>query len=117
MLARRQAVRRAERVVRAHPDQALPVATLSRLVGLSERGLRNAFYGVHGVSPKRWMVGARLERVRLALTSAGSETVTVTGIATGCGFYDLGRFAATYRETFGERPSETLRGARQKGSH
>ena len=82
------------------------------MVGLSERGLRNAFYGVHGMSPTHWMLASRLERVRQALRLAASDGGSVTGVATEHGFYELGRFAATYRKTFGERPSDTLRGAR-----
>jgi transcriptional regulator GlxA family with amidase domain len=79
-------------------------------VGLSERGLRNAFYGVHGVSPKRWIVAERLRLARRALLGSGSRSgETVTSVATNCGFYELGRFAATYRVAFGEAPSETLR--------
>jgi AraC family ethanolamine operon transcriptional activator len=108
------AVRRAENVLQAHADLAIPVATLSRLVGLSDRGLRNAFHRVHGVSPKRWMVAARLERVRRALAAARTGRVSVTDVATEHGFYDLGRFAAAYRQTFGEHPSQTLRAARQR---
>jgi AraC family ethanolamine operon transcriptional activator len=84
------------------------------VAGLSERALRNAFYDVHGVGPKRWMLGARLRDVRRALTSAPASTTTVTVVATDHGFSELGRFAVAYRETFGESPSATLRGTRRR---
>jgi AraC-like DNA-binding protein len=87
----------------------VPLTTLCRVVGISERGLRNAFYGVHGVSPKRWIVAERLQLARCALLRGGATGGTVTGVATNFGFYELGRFAATYRGAFGEAPSDTLR--------
>lgn len=110
---RLEAVERAEAYARAHASTPVPISTLSRIVGLSERGLRNAFYGVRGMSPKRCMLAERLEGARRALTDARTRR-TVTGVATRYGFYELGRFAGTYREAFGESPSETLHGASRK---
>lgn len=106
--SRRVAVEQAAAFVLAHADSRVPLKTLCRIVGMSERGLRNAFYGVHGVSPKRWIVAERLRLARRALLGSKSRE-TVTSVATNCGFYELGRFAATYRIAFGEAPSETLR--------
>jgi transcriptional regulator GlxA family with amidase domain len=110
--AHQEAVERAEAYVRAHTDSRVPISTLCRIVGLSERGLRNAFYGVRGMSPTRSMREERLQDVRRALSDSGSRHVTVASIATEYGFYELGRFAGTYKEAFGEVPSETLRGSR-----
>jgi transcriptional regulator GlxA family with amidase domain len=108
-MSSRAAVERAEAFVRAHPDAPLPVSRLSRLVGLSERGLREAFYRVRGMGPKRWMVAARLRGVRAILRNQSAVPTTVTNAAADYGFYELGRFAALYRDAFGEAPSETLR--------
>ena len=109
--SRRKVVERAEAYVRRHIDTKIPVPRLSRIVGLSERGLRNAFYSVRGVSPKRCMLAYRLQCVRKALCDAWISPITVTDAAVNHGFYELGRFAATYKAAFGEAPSETLRGA------
>ena len=100
----------------AHIDDPLPVSTLSRLVGLSERGLRDAFYRVRGMGPKRWIVAERLQGVRNALTDEGGGAITVTDAAADYGFYELGRFAAIYRQAFGEAPSDTLRSGGRKGA-
>jgi AraC family ethanolamine operon transcriptional activator len=112
--ARREIVQRAEDYTRAHLDSPVPLARLCRVLGVSERALRNAFYGVRGMSPRRCMLADRLQCVRRALSATGSRPNTVTSVATDFGFYQLGRFAAIYKETFGEAPSETLRGTRRK---
>jgi AraC family ethanolamine operon transcriptional activator len=108
-ISRQEAVERAEAYVRAHIDAPVTLSMLCRLVGLSERGLRDAFYSVRGMGPKRWIVGVRLQGVRSALTDECGEATTVTDAAADYGFYELGRFAAIYREAFGEAPSDTLR--------
>jgi AraC family ethanolamine operon transcriptional activator len=115
-IARQQIVERAEAYARAHMDGSIRLSQLCRVVGLSERGLRNAFYRVRGMSPKRSIRAERLQRVRGALTAAGSQPGTVSDVATEYGFYELGRFAARYKEAFGEAPSETLRGGARRSS-
>jgi transcriptional regulator GlxA family with amidase domain len=114
--AQQEAVQRAEAYLRAHIENPLRVSSLCRIVGRSERSLRDAFYSVRGISPKRWMVNERLQTVRRALSDRDSAPITVTTVATNCGFFELGRFAATYKRTFGESPSETLRGNAARGS-
>jgi len=108
--ARRAVVERAEAYIRAHFDGPVPISRLCHVTGVSERGLRNAFYGVHGMGPKRWMLTERLMHTQVALRASQSAT-TVTAVATDFGFYQLGRFAAIYKKTFGEAPSETLHAA------
>ena len=108
--ARRAVVERAEAYIRAHFDAPVPISRLCRVTGVSERCLRNAFYGVHGMGPKRWMLTERLMHTQVALRASQSAT-TVTAVATDFGFYQLGRFAAIYKKTFGEAPSETLHAA------
>jgi transcriptional regulator GlxA family with amidase domain len=114
--SRRETVERAEAYLRAHIDLPMRVSTLSRIARISERGLRDAFYCVHGMSPKQWMVAERLKHVHSVLSGSESASISVTGAATRYGFYELGRFAATYKEAFGEVPSETLRSAMRRSA-
>jgi len=101
----------AEAYMRMHADTTVPLAELCRIVGLSERSLRNAFYDVRGTGPKRCLLDVRLQDARRALCSAAPRQTTVAAVATDYGFFELGRFARVYREMFGEPPSATLRGA------
>ena len=102
--------------LRANLDVPMRLSTLCEVAGLSERALREAFYHVHGMSPKRWMLAERLQNVRRTLTNRESAPISVTGVATKFGFYELGRFAGSYKEAFGETPSVTLRGAIRKSA-
>lgn len=105
-----QIVRRLDEFLRQHFDEPIQLAQLCDVTGVSERSLRNACYAVCGTSPKRYLTRRRMEAVRHALVSASPGEATVTRIATDHGFFELGRFAATYSLLFGERPSQTLRG-------
>jgi AraC family transcriptional regulator, ethanolamine operon transcriptional activator len=112
--ARRQVVERAEAFLHARIGEPVSIAQLCHVAGVSERSLRNAFYDVRGMSPKRFATQARLAQVRRALTGAQGTRGAVTTIATDYGFFELGRFAGTYKAAFGETPSETLRSGRDR---
>ena len=106
---RSEVVARAEQLLRER-SEPLPIARLSLLVGVSERGLRNAFNAVRGMSPKQCVIHDRLHGVRRKLSDRGALPATVTDVATEYGFFELGRFAGRYKAVFGETPSATLRG-------
>ena len=106
---RRAIVSRSETFVAANLADSVGIGRLTRVTGVSERTLRNAFYQARGGSPKRVLLRLRLEKAREALLHAGADA-TVATVATECGFFELGRFAGQYRAAFGEYPSATLRG-------
>jgi transcriptional regulator GlxA family with amidase domain len=114
-MSRRHAVERAEAYLHANVGAAISVAALSRIVGLSERSLRDAFHELRGLGPKRCTVYERLREVHRELNAAAGRRTTVTSIANRYGFFELGRFAGTYKEMFGEPPSATLRRAMSNG--
>jgi AraC family ethanolamine operon transcriptional activator len=93
----------------SRPYQWLPVPELARRTGVPERTLRTAFHRSYGVSPQEYLRIQRLYQARRLLLASDSDQTTVTHVAFGLGFWDLGRFAGAYRTLFGERPSETLR--------
>jgi transcriptional regulator GlxA family with amidase domain len=110
-LSHSRAVERALSVVDARDGEPVKIAELSQAAGVSERTLRNAFHDVYGLSPKQFLIRQGLEEAHSALQRAHGARGAVTHVATECGFYELGRFAGAYRELFGERPSDTLRGS------
>jgi AraC family ethanolamine operon transcriptional activator len=114
--SRASIVRRAEAFFREHLDEAVSIAQLSAVVGVSERSLRNAFYEVCATSPKKYLRLWQLHQVRRALRAAPRDHAAVTMAATRHGFNELGRFAGQYRSVFGEPPSVTLHRARQEPS-
>jgi transcriptional regulator GlxA family with amidase domain len=109
LASRREVVERVEAFVRARLGESVSIPVLCQIAGVSERSLRNAFYDVRGMSPKRSAVRLRLAEVRRALSGAHGARGSVTTIATDHGFFELGRFASTYKAVFGESPSATLR--------
>jgi AraC family transcriptional regulator, ethanolamine operon transcriptional activator len=109
---RRQIVARAEDFFRRHLGESVSIARLSRVAGVSERSLRNAFYDVYTTGPKRYLRLWQLHQVRRALRSSLCGRHTVTDVATFHGFFELGRFAGEYKALFGEAPSQTLQKAR-----
>ena len=101
-------VRRAEDFFRRHIGERVSTARLSSAARVSERQLRNAFYGVYAISPIRYLRLWQLHQARRALRSRVDRAVSVTDVATSHGFYELGRFAVEYKALFGESPSKTL---------
>ncbi|MBO4226660.1 helix-turn-helix domain-containing protein [Bradyrhizobium neotropicale] len=100
---------RFEEFLEANPDRPLYMAEICAAIGVPERTLRAACEEHLGMGPIRFLTLRRLHLVHRALLSAVPSTSTVTRIATDHGFCELGRFAATYRATFGESPCETLK--------
>jgi len=85
--------------------------SMSRLcaeIGVAERTLRACCAEFIGISPTRYFLLQRLNKARAALQRANPSTTSVAEIARGHQFPELGRFAVTYRTTFGESPSVTL---------
>jgi AraC-like DNA-binding protein len=99
---------RFEQLLVEHLSRPPTVPKICELVGVSDRTLRSCCTEFLGMSPTRYVLLRRLREVRGALRKADPDTENVAEIAQRFGFAQLGRFAGTYRATFGENPSTTL---------
>ena len=104
----RQVIMKAAEIIRARPEQRLSMSDLVCISGVSQRSLRYGFNKYLGVSPRRYKMLIVLNAARQKFMSCGAGESTVTGVLSELGVWDHGRFAARYREVFGETPSSTL---------
>lgn len=75
-------------------------------LGVSRRTVQLAFSEYFGVSFRTMHHAARLHRAHVMIRAQGHE-LSVTQIATRCGFAHLGRFSRYYQRMFGRLPRET----------
>ena len=102
-----------ERILTLHLSEPLTMTGVSTKIGVPERTLRACCTEVLGISPSRYLRLRRLNMVRAALQCTNPAPGTISELAKRYGFSELGRFATSYRQTFGEAPSETLRRSSQ----
>ncbi len=86
----------------------VPVLTLCREVGVSERRLHYAFRRMLDVSPGAFLYYRALQGAHVALLDADPSVGRVADIARAHGFTHLGRFASSHRAVYAELPSTTL---------
>ena len=96
---------RARAWLEEHYREPVSVADLAAGVGLSVRQLQEVVRARFGLTPMQLLREIRLERARELLSSGVAPTVAAAAMDVGCAH--LGRFAAAYRQRFGELPSET----------
>jgi AraC-like DNA-binding protein len=108
--ARPRTVKRVLDLIEAHPEVNYTMADLARHAGVGARRLQIAFQESLNTSPTGYLRYVKLARARAEL-QAGAETVMT--VAYRWGFNHPGRFSATYRRTYGESPSDTLRRGRR----
>jgi AraC-like DNA-binding protein len=102
-------IRRFLSVIEHHPDDALYVLQICRVIGVAERTLENCCQEHLGMSPKRYLMRRRMHFARRDLSRSMPFATTVTEVAARYGFWHFGRFANAYKSQFGEAPLVTLR--------
>jgi len=103
----RRIVRMIEKI-RQEPAWDFNLRELASHSGVSERNLYYLMKREAGMTPYRFYQRNRLIRVRRRLVDCQCEVPHISWYAADEGFSHLGRFAALYREHFGELPSETV---------
>lgn len=114
--AAEQQVRRVEDFIAANWKQAITLADLVEISGVSALSLCRSFRKSRGFTPMEMVKRLRLEHARDLLLHPSRE-MTLADIASICGFIDVGQFACAYVDAFGERPSETLDRSKGNGRH
>lgn len=98
-----------------HEDEPVLMTDLALALEVSYPTLRRIFLEWVGMPPTRYLLLKRMYLARKRLQ--GGAHAKVSDVATSCGFWEFGRFAACYRKLFGESPSETLsRNPKQTGA-
>lgn len=112
-----QHVHDAERFMRANLHRKLSAEEVALACGIGARALQGAFARFRRRSPLEVLNELRIREASSTLKSA-DRSCGITEIALDCGFTHLGRFSASYRKLFGERPSTAarlLRGRKSAG--
>jgi AraC-like DNA-binding protein len=107
--SRQEIIRRCKGLREERRGKRVKVGEMAARAGVSERTLQTAFKEYFGVGPTRYLQLMRLWQIRSALRMAQTDRKTVTEILADYGEYEFGRFAARYRQLYGELPSQTLR--------
>ncbi|MDT4848365.1 HTH-type transcriptional activator RhaS [compost metagenome] len=89
--------------------QDITVEQLAACAQISLRSLYSMFERNAGSTPKQYLRERKLARIHSCLSDPACHVRSVTEIALDYGFLHLGRFSESYRSSFGELPSDTLR--------
>jgi AraC-like DNA-binding protein len=100
--------------IREADHSLLTIADLCHMVGVGKSHLYKCFESVHGITPGQFLQCRRLTSVRRDLTDVENLPRSVKDVGLKYGFVNLGRFAQSYRQYFGEYPSQTLEASRKR---
>ncbi len=104
-------VKRALDYIHSRLTETIGLEDLIAISNVPGRTLNEHFRLFLGISP---MAYVKRERLKLAREKLSTEpNLTVTEVATSCGFSHLGRFSIEYASAFGEKPSMTREAAQR----
>ncbi|MGH1550348.1 helix-turn-helix transcriptional regulator [Leifsonia poae] len=107
--ARPATLRRAMRFIEDNATQPIGVEQIAEAARLSTRGVQDLFRRSLGLTPTGYLQRVRLDGAHQDLERGDASEESVQEIARRWGFVHLPRFAARYREEYGEYPRQTLR--------
>ena len=108
MTRRRRGFDRALEYLREQDTSSLSIPQLSTIAGVGQRTLEYAFRETFDLTPLGFLRLKRFHGARRMLMTTRQGEATVADIAHRNGFYELGRFATSYKRLFGELPSQTM---------
>ena len=95
--------------IEAHHHRPVGVTDIAAAAGISVRQLQAICQDEWGLTPTQLLRGVRLDHARTALLAARPGPRTITDVARAAGYVHMSRFAAHYRQRFGETPTRTLK--------
>ena len=98
--------RRVVEFIEAHISEDFPLTALANLVELSTYHFARAFKRSFGVPPHRYHTARRIEHARSLLSD---PRTSVSEVAAKVGFSGASAFAATFRRTTGQTPTDYRR--------
>ena len=107
---KRRAVDRVCDLLQQDLGRAATLTEMAAHAHMSVRTLQYAFQSRFGMSPLDWLREQRLALARSRLLQG--DHAGITALAQDCGFGSASRFAAAYRQRYGETPSATAASAR-----
>jgi len=90
-------------------DSPLSIAEISRKLGVSTRNLQYLFSHHLGMSPKTFIMTARLNVARKRLRYSRLSRGKVSDIANSLGFWHMGGFSKEFKKLFHQKPGDILR--------
>lgn len=94
-------LRAAIELANARSNEPLRADDLARAAGMTTDQLERTMHRVLGVSPKQYILRARLERAATLLATTG---LSISEVATRCGYYDQSQFSRQFRAATGTTP-------------
>jgi len=95
--------------IHTHLNQHISISQIAKKFKLSERSLRNYFNQELNTSPKEYLTTLRLNKIHYILKKESMKKGLIEQTARKFGFSHMGEFSKSYKNFFGELPSETLR--------
>ena len=103
---RARAIRKALEYLHSNSHRPVTVEDLCKASAASISTLERAFKERFDLSPKRYLMALRLGSVRRTLVERDSAQ-NIANVAANWGFWHMSKFAADYKQMFGELPSQT----------
>jgi AraC-like DNA-binding protein len=87
----------------------LKIYQITDMLGISQRTLEYLFKDQLGITPKQYYHALRMHTVRNMLLEQKDKSISISQIASSCGFHHQSHFSSIYKQMYGETPLQTLK--------
>ena len=102
-------IRKAQAYIDENAHESIAPSDIAKMIGTSPRTLYAGFKRYLGTTPMAYLRSMRLDKTYKALQIADPLGKTVSEIALEYGFVHLGHFSKSFKNRFGEMPSQILK--------